>query len=182
MSLQTWGETLISAQVDGAALASSTSATSILPAAAKYTLPANYLQIGRILRVRAAGRVSTTTGPPTLTFEVKFGSTSAFSSGAVTTVASVTNKTWELWVDMTCRSIGASTSATLFGVGRLTSAGVVGATGGAASTAMLPDSAPAIGTGFDSTASNVIDLYATWSASSASNSILCHTFELFAPN
>jgi hypothetical protein len=103
-----------------------------------------------------------------------------FASGAVVTVASVTNKTWRLWIELTCRSIGASTSATLFGTGSLTSSAVVGATGGAATTAMLPDSAPAVGTGFDSTAAQVVDLYATWSASSASNSVQCHQYDLVA--
>jgi hypothetical protein len=181
VSLQTWRETLITAQSDGTALASSTTATSILPAGAKLTLPANYLNApGRKLTVLASGRISTTTGPPSITFEVRFGSTAVFSSGTVVTVASVTNKTWRLWIELTCRSIGASTSATLFGTGSLTSSAVVGATGGAATTAMLPDATPAVGTGFDSTASQVVDLYATWSASSASNSVQCHQYDLVA--
>lgn len=181
MSLQGWRETLITAQSDGTALASSTSATSILPAAAKYTLPANWFTApGRKLTVLAAGRISTTTGPPTITFDVRFGATTVFTSGAVTTVASLTNKTWRLWIELTCRSIGASTSATVFGTGSLTSSAVVGATGGAATTAMLPDSSPAVGTGFDSTASQVVDLYATWSASSASNTVTLHQFDLVA--
>jgi hypothetical protein len=42
MSVQTWRETLVTAQVAGSALASSATATSILPNQAVYTLPANY--------------------------------------------------------------------------------------------------------------------------------------------
>ena len=53
MSLQGWQETLITNQIDGTALANSTTATSILPGAAKFTLSANYFQIGRALRVTA---------------------------------------------------------------------------------------------------------------------------------
>ena len=182
MSLQGWGETLISAQVDGTALASSTTPTSILPGAAKFTLPANYFSIGKVLRVTAQGRVSTTTGPPTLTLDVRFGSVIVFNGGAMTTVASVTNKSWELMALLTCRAIGASTSANMLGIGKWTSSAAVGSTGGNANTCVLPDSAPAVGTGFDSTISSVVDLFATWSASSASNSVQLHSFILESLN
>lgn len=58
MSFVTWQADLISAQVDGAALSNTTTATSLLPAQAKLTLPANTLQyIGQIFRVRASGRI-----------------------------------------------------------------------------------------------------------------------------
>lgn len=182
MSLQTWEEALVTAQVDGTALASSTTATSIIPAAAKFTLPANFFSIGKILKVTAAGRISTTTGPPTITFDVRLGSVVVFNGGAVTTVASVTNKTWFLEAWLTCRAIGATTSANLLGAGRLTSAAVVGSTGGAANSALLPDSAPAVGTGFDSTSSQAVDLFATWSASSASNTVTLHQYVLESLN
>lgn len=180
MSLQTWQETLISAQVDGTALNTSTTATSILPAAAKFTIPANFFAIGKVLRVTAQGRISTTTGPPTITLDIRFGSTVVWNGGAVTTVASLTNKSWELMTLLTCRAIG--TSANLFGVGKLTSSIVVGSSGGNANTGVMPDSAPAVGSNFDSTAAQVVDLFGTWSASSASNSIQLHNFILEALN
>jgi hypothetical protein len=180
VSLQTWSETLISAQVDGTALNTSTTATSILPPAAKFTIPANFFSIGKVLRVTANGRISTTTGPPTITLDLRFGSTVVFNGAAVTTVASLTNKSWELMALLTCRAIG--TSANLIGVGKLTSSIVVGSTGGAANTAVLPDSAPAVGSNFDSTLAQIVDLFATWSASNASNSIQLHGFTLEALN
>lgn len=180
MSLQTWQETLISAQVDGTALASSAAATSLLPAASKFTLPSNFFSIGKILRVTAQGRISTTTGPPTFTWDIRFGSTVVWNGAAATTVASVTNKTWELMVLLTCRAIG--TSANLLGVGKCTSSAAVGSSGGNANTWMLPDSAPAVGNNFDSTSAQVVDLFGTWSASSASNSCQLHNFILEALN
>lgn len=182
MSLQTWQESLITSQVDGTALANSTVATSIIPAAARFTLPANFFQIGRKLKIVASGRISTTTGPPTFTFDVRLGAVIVFNGGAVTTVASVTNLTWELMIELTCRAIGAGTTANLMGTGRLTSAAVVGSTGGAANSAMLPASAPAVGTGFDSTSSQIVELFGTWSAASASNTVQVHEYELIAPN
>lgn len=182
MSLQTWEESLVTAQVDGTALANTTTATSIIPAAARFTLPANFMAIGKVLKVTAIGRISTTTGPPTITLDVRLGSVVVFNGAAVTTVASVTNKTWLFEAWLTCRAIGASTSANMIGSGRLTSSAVVGSTGGAANGAILPDSAPAVGTGFDSTASQAVDLFATWSAASASNTIQLHQYTLEAMN
>lgn len=184
MSYQGWSETLAVAQSDGTALASSTTATSILPAHAKVSIPVGYWQVGRVLRVKAFGRISTTTGPPSITLDVRFGSTVVFNGGAVVTVASVTNKTWYLDVHMTVRAVGAGGSGTanVFGVGCLTSSAVVGSTGGAANNAMLPDSAPAVGTTFDPGAAQTVDLFATWSASSASNSIQLHKYILESLN
>lgn len=180
MSLQTWAETLISAQIDGTAVNTTTSPTSILPGAAKFVLPANFFAIGRVLRVTAQGRISTTTGPPTLTLDVRFGSTVVWNGAAATTVASVTNKSWELMALLTCRAIG--TAANLMGIGKCTSSAVVGSSGGNANTWVLPDSAPAVGNNFDSTAAQTVDLFATWSASSASNSIQLHSYILEALN
>src|SRR5690349_2031599 len=78
-------------QADGSALASSTTPTSLLPAAAKYKLWANYFEsLGKAIRIRAHGRVSTlVTTPGTLTLQLRLtdsGATtvSVFDSGAMT--------------------------------------------------------------------------------------------------
>lgn len=184
MSLQTWTETLISAQGDGTALASSTTATSILPAAAKYTLPANFHAIGRMLRITATGRVSNiVTTPGTLTLDVRFGSVVVFNGAAMAlNTTAKTNVSWKSTILLTCRSIGASTTATMFGQGEWTSESAVGAASGVANTMSIPASAPAVGTGFDSTVSQVVDLFATWSISNAGNSIQVHQYTLEAMN
>lgn len=180
MSSNSWNQSLITQQVDGSALTNSTTPTSILAAAAKFVLPANLLQIGTKLRVKAHGRISTAASSPgTLTLDVRFGSTVVFNGGASGTVAtSATNLTWDLEVDLTCRSIGASTSATMLGVGRLISAALSAST----PIMLLPTSSPGAGTGFDSTASQTVDLFATWSVQSASNSIRCDSYELILLN
>lgn len=185
MSLQTWQETLVTAQVDGTALNTSTTATSIIPAAAKFTLPANFFAIGKMLRVSARGRISNiVTTPGTLTLDVRFGTTTVvFNGGAVSlNTTAKTNVTWSFEALLTCRAIGASTSANLMGIGTLTSESVVGAAAGTALTALLPASAPAVGTGFDSTAAQAIDLYATFSISNASNSIQVHEYAVESLN
>jgi hypothetical protein len=47
---------------------------------------------------------------------------------------------------------------------------------------LLPASSPAAGTGFDSTAAFVVDVFGTWSVANASNSIRLDQFSLWAPN
>lgn len=185
MSQQTWQETLVTAQVDGSPLTAVTTATSILPAVAAFTLPANYFYVGRQLLVKAAGRVSTTTSG-TLTLDFRLGTLAspivAFNGGAMTMITSVTNSTWNLEMIMTIRAIGTSTSANLIGTGHFVGPVTGSVAGGAGSfTAWnLPATAPAVGTGFDSSIANVANLFATWSA--AGNSITLHQYSLWALN
>jgi len=184
-----WMETLIAQQADGAALASSTTATSILLGQAKQTIPAGYFDaIGKSMTVKASGRVSTVvTTPGTLTLDIRFGSVIVATSQAIAlNVTAQTNATWDLEWNLTARAVGSSTSANLMHVGKWISraslnAPAVGTTNGVG-TVLIPDTAPAVGTGFDSTAAQTVDLFATWSVSNASNSILCHMFKLISDN
>lgn len=184
MSMQTWAETLISAQTDGTALTNSTTATSVLPAAAKFTIPANYFQIGRVVRVNAWGRISNVvTTPGNLTLDVRFGSTVVFNGGAMAlNTTAKTNVSWRAIVMLTCRSIGSGTSATLLGMGDWCSESATGSAAGTANDILMPASAPAVGTGFDSTSAQVMDLFATFSVASASNSIQLHEYTVEAMN
>lgn len=179
MSLQTWGETLISAQVDGTAV-TGTSAGSLLPGAAKFTLPANFMAIGRVLRLNATGRISNiVTTPGTLTLDVRFGSTVVFNGGAFSlNTTAKTNVSWRLIGLLTCRAIG--TAANLFGTADFTSESVVGSAAGVANDVMMPASAPAVGSNFDSTLAQIIDMFATFSLTG--NSIQLHQFTLEAMN
>lgn len=179
-----FNQLLAEAQGDGAALVSSTSETSLLPGAAKVTLQANFFdRIGKIIRMRAAGRISTVvTTPGTFTFRAKLGSIAVFNSGAINlnTVAQ-TNGSWELIIEMVVRALGNSTNANLLGTGRWSSRAIVGAAAAAAGGVgeiILPDTAPAVGSGFDSTVDQVVDLTGQWSVSNAANSILLHQFAL----
>lgn len=191
MSNQTWVQTLISSQVDSTALTNSTSPTSILPPAARFTVPANYFAVGQVLRLRATGRVSTfTASPGNITFTFQLGPTSnisVFSSGATAlNVTAQTNATWWLDMQLTCRAIGASTSANFIGSANWMTraslnAPVVGTTTGVGNV-MLPDTAPAVGTGFDSTVANIADLFVTFSVANAANSIQTHQYTLESMN
>jgi hypothetical protein len=177
-------ESFVSSGEDGSALSNTTTATSILPAARKITLPSGFFsRVGRQLIVRAAGRISTVvTTPGTLTLELRFGSTAVWTSGAMTlNTTAQTNAGWLLAdLVLSCRLLGAS--ATLIGQGRFTSHAVIGSpapTAGGAGSHVLPyNTAPAVGSTFDSTTSHALDLFATWSVANASNSITCHQFSV----
>jgi hypothetical protein len=183
MAVQGFQFTPVSSQIDSTALANSTTATSIIPPAARFTLPNNFFYIGKVTRFRALGRISNiVTTPGTITFSLRFGAGPvivATSAALQLNAVAKTDVAWNLdWIT-TCRSIGGSTSATLMHNGLWTSEAVVGsalpAAGGNGSLSLVP-SAPAVGTGFDSTAAQVVDLFATFSIANAANSIQAHQF------
>lgn len=190
MTINGYGETLVTAQSDGTQRVSFTTAISILPTAARYTLPPNFFSIGKKLRIVAQGRISNVvTAQPTFAFTFLLGPTSniiAFNGGNMTcSTTAHTDVPWWLEIDLTCRAIGGSTSANLMGQGKVHSqAFVSGASADIAShgTLLVPNTAPAVGTGFDSTVANVADLFAACSASNAANAITLHQYELTALN
>lgn len=178
-------ELLVSAQGDGSALSNTTTQTSILPSAARVVVPANALdRIGKRIKLYASGRISTVvTTPGTLTFDLKLGSVVIASSGAMTlNTTAQTNTNWTLDWDLTLRAIGTSTTANFMHQGRWTSHAVIGSSAigtAGAGTQMIPyNAAPAVGTGFDSTAAAILDLFATWSVANASNSITLHQYDV----
>jgi hypothetical protein len=185
MTIQNFFQTIQTSQVDGAALANTVTATSILPAQARYLLPANAFQfIGQQARIKASGRISNTVTAVNLTLDVRFGptqpaSTIVFTGGANSLVArATTNVTWDLELTLTLRAVGGGTSANFMGIGRLISEACLGSVTNVAVVGSLPLSAPVVGTGFDSTSSNYVDLFATWGTAAAGNSITCHQYAL----
>jgi hypothetical protein len=168
-------QTLITAQVAGANLTASTTATSLLPGAAKYILPANTLSIGQSLRIKSQctlGNIVTT--PGTLTLDVRFNSTPiiVFNGGAMQ-LSSTAHTTLPLWVEilLTCRAIGSGTSANFMGQGiaisQCLSLTAVADSTTTPATLLMPNTVPTVGTGFDSTVSNVIDFFGTFSLNNA---------------
>jgi hypothetical protein len=190
MAARPYNLTLINQQVDGTALTNTTTATSLLPTQAKYTLAPNWdFNVGSKLKIVAGGRMSTVvTTPGTLTFEVRFGTTVVvFSGGAMAlNVVAKTNVTWELNAELTVRAIATGVNSTIYGRGKFMSEAVIGSpvpgTGGSG-LLLLPATSPGVGSSFDnSLTTNTVDLYATWSVANASNSIRCDDFELVLAN
>lgn len=192
MSVNTWVETLITAQVDGTAVANTTTPTTIIPGSARFTLPSNFFEkIGKTIRIKAGGRISTLTAAPgNLTLDVRLGTVATpiivFTTGTMSlNTTAQTNASWLFEALLTCRAIGNGTAANLMAMAEWKSRAVLGSAAvgsGGDGLDVQPDTAPAVGTGFDSTITNVVDLFATFSVANAANSIQTHMFSLESMN
>lgn len=187
MSLQSWQETLITSSVDGTQILNSTTQASIIPPAAKLTLPANYMQVGKMFKVTAQGRIScVVTTPGTLLFQLLFGATAVWNNASATMNLNVVAKTdvsWWLEGILTCRAIG--TSANLIGQMQFTSEAVVGSavpTVGSNGSLITPAATQAVGSNFDSTVAQVVDLQAKFSVATATTALTCHQYKLESLN
>lgn len=158
------------AQGSGSALTAA-AAAEMIPAIARFPWsPAPPIVIGTKLRFEASGIIScVVTTPGTARFDLRAGSTVVFDTGAMNlNIVAKTSVPWELVIRCRVSAIGNSTSATLTGWSRFTSEGVVGATAGAAFSAMA---SPGAGGGFDSTITNVMTAFFTQTV--ATGSITC---------
>lgn len=196
MSLQTWEETLVALRQDSPFQTTYTAAKSVFgvdgtdqSASAKYTLPANFWVPGKSVNVQLRGDISNiVTTPGTITFQVMLGAVIAWTSGAInlSTTAHTRLPFW-LDVDLTCQIDGGGTQAKLMGQGMIISQAVVN-TSVADSVAntlpslLLPNTTPALGTGFDSTAAQKLDIFAGFSISNAGNGIGVRQYRLRAMN
>jgi len=188
MPAETYPQLLIGSQVAGTAYTASTTPTSILPAQAKYTMPANFIDvIGKKFRLTAAGRITTVvTTPGTLTLAVRMGPASAVVAAAsqafALNIVAKVNVSWYLELLLTVRAVGAT--ANLMCMGAWESEAVIGSplpSAGGIGAHSWQASAPAVGANFDSTGSNIVDLFATWSINNA-NSILCEDYSFESLN
>lgn len=190
MSLQTWTETLVTAQVDGPSCSTAARVTA-LPGQALLTLPANFFSVvGKQLLIKASGRISSAiTTPGTARFDVDFLDSAAahvivFDGLAILldTVAAHTNVGWTLEILLTARAIGAT--GNLMGQGTWTCEDLLGVPTTAPKgvlSAMLPwNSAPAVGANFNTTLSQVVDLRFTQTVGTGGMTV--HQYSLVAMN
>lgn len=173
-------QTIISTYSDGPTLTAA-AAASALPTYAVTTIPAGYWQIGRQWRLRASGRIScVVTTPGTARFDVRLGAVTVFDTLAIPlNIVAKTNVSWHLDVLLTCRSVGTGVSATLFGQGWWLSEANINtalpATGPGPGGCLVPfNTAPVVGTGFDSTIPNAFDFRFTQTV--ATGSMTTHQF------
>lgn len=192
MSRQFWTEGLAWATGSGTAVANTVTETILVP---NVTIPANYLQDGRGLRLWAAGGYGTT-ATPTLTFSLRWGgvagtviakTTTITTTSAVGSGASMTAP-WYAEFYIQTRSNGSS--GTLYTMGQVTlftstamTAGTVtnygqpipmvsGSTGGTTPAAVT----------CDLTADTALSFTATWGTANAANSIQLHQYMIEAIN
>lgn len=178
MSRQYWGETLSWMTSDGTAVANTTTETIIFP---DVTIPANYMQDGRILRLHAFGKLSTT-ATPTIIFALRWGGVSGTllaTTEAITTASGSANTAWGLTALIQTRSNGSTGS--LFVMGQvqvnLTSStateGVFGVSG---------FDAPAVVSSLNLAADTALSITADWSAQDAANTLTGHIYTIESLN
>lgn len=180
MANQSWRVPLVVGKVDGPTLTAA-AAASMIPTPEKITLPNNYWYIGRAWHITAFGRISSViTTPGTARFDVRIGAVVAFDSLAILldTVAAHTTVGWKLEIELVCRAVGSGTSSNLFGFGAWTCEDILGVPATAPKgvlSAVLPwNTTPAVGTGFDNTLANTVDMFFTQTV--ATGSMTCHGY------
>lgn len=116
-SMQSWRETLYAVIADGTAVTAAAK-TILVP---DFTLPANYLYPGRMMKYTLYGRMSTViTTPGTWTHTLNWGGSGGTVLASTTALApdptaASTNIAWYVEYLMMCRSIGSSGSAFTMG-------------------------------------------------------------------
>jgi hypothetical protein len=183
MGVQRYSQPLIVQAITDGPTLTAAAAASCLPTPNVITLPNNYWEAGKQWRVTLCGRMSSViTTPGTARFDIRIGGVIAWDSLAVLldTVAGHTNMPFRLEVFLTCRTIGAGTASTLFGMGLLYYEGILGtpaASPKAGAVAMLPwNTAPVVGTGFNNTLANSLDIFFTQTV--ATGSMTVHQYQI----
>lgn len=194
MSRQYWSETVQSITSSGATVASTAVETILAP---NVTIPANYMQDGRTLRLRAWGQYGTT-ATPSCVISLRWGGvggtilgktglnvlTSGVGGGASMTA------NWSMEAIIQTRSNGATGTVWTMGdivwyTSTLTTAGTVTQYGMPVAlisgTTGAPGTAAAVST-VDLTADTALSFTALWSASNAANSIKCDIMTIEALN
>ena len=155
---------------DQAAVTLSTTDKALYPAAAFPVLGGQYFaRIGKKLRIRAFGKITTGTTPGNGTFDIYYGSgadatgTIIVSSGTLALTASQTNLSWYIDIYVHARSLGAT--GTLFCTGMANfNVGVLAST---LAPMMIPPSAAVVSGSVDLTAANIISVQFKRSGSTA---------------
>ena len=180
-------QVILSTYTDGPGLTAA-AAASCLPTYGPTTLPAGYWQIGRIWRLTMRGRISCVIATPgTARFDVRLGGVVAFDTLAMPlNIVAKTNVPWELCVDMTCRAVGSGTSANLIGQGHwLSEASILTAlpaTGPGPGGQMVPyNTAPVVGTGFNSQSALTLDIFFTQTVATGSMTVHQAMIEQMTP-
>jgi len=181
MPTQGWNQLAVTQRTAGVLQNTYTTAKTVINQQDLYGFYANYFQLGTKLRVTALfGLSNIVTTPGTVTFQVMLGSVVAWTSGAVQLNATAhTLAPCKLVVDLTCQltntTVGGAV-AKLMGQGVLTgnpftktAAQVDGVN--SETVIMVPTTAPALGTAFDSTVSQILDFWVGFSISNAGNGV-----------
>jgi len=182
-----YSQVLASQTKVGTLLNTYTTAKTIINPNEIVALPPNYLALGSKLRIRAWGGLSNlVTTPGTVTFQLMIGPVGApiiaWTSGALQMIATAeTLEPFTLEIVVRLDSSGSGTAAKFIGGGFIDAQNLTLTAGTAAPTTFVgaypaPATAPAVGTGFDSTVTNILDFWAGFSISNAANGVQLYDY------
>jgi hypothetical protein len=188
MSFQSWMETVAAATTSGTAVASSTTETILV---SNVTLPANYLQNGRCLRLRAFGGYGTT-GTPTLAFAIRWGGGTGASGTVMAKTGSIVTGSgvgggasmtalWSLEALIQVRANGSSGTTMTNGEVTLFTTGTASGSGYPLASGTTGGTTPVVAT-IDLTADTALSLTALWGTNNAANSIQLHNYTIESLN
>lgn len=188
MSRQFWSETIAWATADGTAVNTTTTETIIFP---NVTIPANFMQDGRALRLTARGRWgNVVTAVPTFIWAIRWGGvggTTLCTSGAIISPAAATTAAqWVLEAILQTRTNGAT--GTIFAQGTITMMEDTVATFGTVANYGLVQPMGSAGVitpaavTVDLTADTALSVTIDFSASDAANAVTGHIYTLEALN
>lgn len=142
------------------------------------TIPANFIQAGTSFRLWAMGVGTTSTGPGTTTFHVRFGPTTLtgtiIGNESATNAASITGRPWEVEALVTFRAAGGSGTA----IAEVTINVRCEVTGGLYTTAVIMQVPTNQATVIDTTVQNVLELTGTTGASTSTLTVNLGTIEV----
>lgn len=127
-----------------------------------FTIPANSLVAGQAIRMRWFGLYGTALVAPSLTAKLKFGSTVVLTTGAITTIGSLSNQGWSCDALLIVTGIGAGGAIEAQGYAEFATA---------ATTSLSINLTNASAVSIDTTVSQAVTVTMTWSLASASDSI-----------
>lgn len=194
MASQSWGQMIATIPKQGTLYNTYTTAQSMLTTATAteaasgfITLPPGFFQRGSVIEIDfQAGISNRVTGPDTFTVQVMVGAVIAYTSGLInlTTTAHTTIPAVGK-IRLTCDSVGNGTQCKLRGQGTYWGQMIAMAASladGVANTgwAMGPNTAPALGTGFDSTVAQTLDFFVAQSVSNAGNGFQLNQYKVIS--
>lgn len=178
-------QTLVASVASGALFNTYTTTKTVINATDLFTIPPGVMRVGSMFEVHVQGGLSNiVTTPGTVTFQCMMGSIVAFTSGAIQLNATAhTLLPFDLRVKLRVDSIGSGTSAKFLAQGILNGimfTNTAAQTDAANTTGEfpVPATAPAVGTGFDSTIANIWDFWTGFSISNAGNGVQVYNYSL----
>jgi hypothetical protein len=182
-----WRTLLQGGQVDGPALTAA-AAASCIPTPSRIILPNNFFSVGDQLHLALMGRIScVVTTPGTARFDVRMGPSGTivvFDTGALNlNIVAKTNVPFWLDVWLTCRAVSSGTGSNFMGLAEFRSEAIIGApvnSVGGNGSLLCPVGAPVVGTGFDNTAANAVDMFFTQTV--ATGSLTVHQYMVESSN